>query len=119
MKKVISLLVAICAMVAFSSSATSAEEPKAFAKCKACHKTDSDNSKWTVGPGMQGIGKRLSAAYLEKWLTDPQATFDAGGPEIDALKGGAKFNAKLKMPAIAKTMTPEDRAALIAYLGTL
>ncbi|MBI5186613.1 MAG: cytochrome c [Nitrospinae bacterium] len=119
MKKAISFIVAVFALVAFSSSAALADAPAAFNKCKACHKTDSDNSKWTVGPGMQGIGKRLSKDYLGKWLTDPQATFDAGGAEIEALKKGDKFKTPLKMPSVTKTMTPEDRAALIDYLGTL
>lgn len=120
MKKAISFIVAVFALVAFSSSTVLAgDAPAAFNKCKACHKTDADNTKWTVGPGLQGAGKRLSKDYLGKWLTDPQATFDAGGPEIEALKKGDKFKAPLKMPSVTKTMTPEDRAALIDYLGTL
>ena len=120
MKKVMGLIVAVFALVAFSSSAALAgDAPKAFNKCKACHKIDQDSSAWTVGPGLKGVGARLSAAYLDKWLKDPQATFDAGGPEIEALKKGAKFNAKLKMPAAIKGMSDGDRAALIAYLGSL
>lgn len=120
MKKVMGLIVAVFALVAFSSTAALASDaPKAFSKCKACHKTDADNSKWTVGPGLKGAGARLSADYLDKWLKDPQATFDAGGPEVEALKGGAKFNAKLKMPSAVKGLSDEDRAALVSYLGSL
>lgn len=120
MKKVMGLIVAVFAFVAFSSTAVFAGDPPAsFNKCKACHKADQDGSAWTVGPGLKGVGARLSAAFLDKWLKDPQATFDAGGPEIEALKKGAKFNAKLKMPAAVKGMADGDRAALIAYLGSL
>lgn len=120
MKKIISILVAAGALIVFSNSLVLASEaPKAFKKCKACHKTNADNSKWTVGPGLKGIGKRTSADFLDKWLKDPQGTFDAGGPEIEALKKGAKFKAKLKMPTAVKKLSDEDRKALVGYLMAL
>ena len=48
-----------------------------------------------------------------------QGTFDAGGPEIEALKKGAKFKAKLKMPTAVKKLSDEDRKALVGYLMAL
>lgn len=119
MKKFFGLLVAVFAMVAFTSTNVLAGAPKAWSKCKACHKTNKDNTKWTVGPGLKGVGSRLSAEYLDKWLKDPQATLDAGGPEVDALKAAKKFKAKLKMPAAVKKLKDADRAELVKYLGTL
>jgi len=124
MKKGMGLLTAVFSLVAFSvpmvaSAGLPAGAPKIFKKCMACHSTKYTNAKWKVGPGMKGIGKRLSRAYLEKWLADPQATFNAGGPEIDALKKGQKFKKKLKMPKQAKKLSAAQKKDLINFLLTL
>jgi len=103
----------------FVASVHATGAPKVFKKCKACHKTNKDHTKWSIGPGLKNIGKRVSRGYLEKMLTDPQATVDAGGPEVDLLKKGAKFKSKLKMPKQAKKLSKEDVKALVQYLMTL
>lgn len=120
MKKIIISVIGVCVMAIFLSyPAYASEAPKAFGKCKACHKINADNSSWTVGPGLQGVGKRLSADYLDKWLKDPQGTFNGGGPEIEALKKGQKFKEPIKMPSAVKNLSDEDRKSLVDYLMSL
>ncbi len=130
MKRIIGLMVAVCAMIAFSSASVLAGPPKLAKKCKACHSLKNPGTKWTVGPGWKGIGKRLSREYLEKWLKDPGATFDAGGPEIDALKAGYKAKKKkdlvkkklMMIKNVKKFKLAEDealRTSLIDYILTL
>lgn len=68
--------------------------PRLAMQCRACHSIKNPGTKWTVGPGWKGLGKRVSREYLEKWLKDPGGTFDAGGPEIDALNAGYKAKKK-------------------------
>lgn len=102
MRKIIALMVAGCAMVAFSSTNVLADAPKLAKKCKACHSLKNPGTKWTVGPGWKGLSKRVSKEFLESWLKDPGATFDAGGPEIDALKAG--YKAKKKKDLVKKKL---------------
>lgn len=120
MKKITGLLSIILALFFFAvSPALAGDAPGAFKKCKACHKVNKDNSFWSVGPGLMGVGKRTSREYLEKSLKDPQGLFEAGGPEIEALKQGAKFKSKLKMPKAVKKLTDDDVKAIVDYLMTL
>lgn len=106
-------------LVAYSGHAQAGDPPASFKKCGACHKIDADNTAWTMGPGLKGIGKRTSKAYLEKILKDPQGAFDAGGPEIEALKAGAKFKPKLLMPKAVQGLSADDIKSLVDYLLAL
>jgi cytochrome c553 len=119
MKKIgISLL--LSGILAISAGqAQAGDAPAVFKKCQSCHKTDADNSAWTMGPGLKGIGKRTSKGYLKKMLKDPQGTFDAGGPEIEAIKAGAKFKSKLQMPKAVQGLTEDNIKALVEYLMAL
>lgn len=46
--------------------------PQVFAQiCVSCHALGGAGG--TVGPSLDGVGDRLDAAYLEKWLKDPAA----------------------------------------------
>ncbi len=55
-----------------TSQTPSAPQPKVFQSlCKSCHALDGNGG--TVGPALDGVGNRYDAAYLSRWLTDPQA----------------------------------------------
>jgi len=50
----------------------SSAAPKKFGElCTACHMVNGKGGN--VGPALDGIGKKFDAAYLEKWLSDPQS----------------------------------------------
>ena len=120
MKKVLGALLSCAVFLSFMEiPALAAEAPASFKKCLACHKVDEDNTAWKVGPGLKGIGKRVSREYLEKTLKSPQGTFDAGGPEIETLKKGAKFKSPLKMPKAVEKLTDAEIKELAAYMMTL
>jgi len=72
-------------------------------KCMACHAI--------AGQGMKkypldGVGSKLTAADIKKWLTDPA--------EMEA-KQAVKQPLKMK----AFKLAPADLDALVAYLGSL
>jgi len=46
------------------------QPPKFKTLCVACHSLG--GSGGVVGPALDGVGNRYDAAYLEKWLSDPQ-----------------------------------------------
>ena len=66
--------------------------------CTACHAVG--GSGGTIGPALDGIGTRRDAAWLDKWLVDPQA-----------LKPGTA------MPQLP--MSDTERAELVQYLSEL
>lgn len=120
MKKILGALLFCAISLSFAGTPVlAAEAPASFKKCLACHKVDEDHTAWKVGPGLKGIGKRVSKEYLEKALKTPQGTFDAGGPEIETLKKGAKFKSPLKMPKAVEKLTDADIKELAAYMMTL
>ena len=54
------------------AAAPSAQRPQVFSQiCVTCHALGGLGG--TVGPALDGVGTRLDAAYLEKWLRDPGA----------------------------------------------
>lgn len=118
MKKILVIFLIVGIHLALSSKPVLANDipPKEYRKCKMCHKTDDGQWTVTVGPGLQGIGKRVSREYLEESIKDPQKLFDLGGPEIEALKKQPKFKPKLIMPAVVKNLTDEERKVLVEYL---
>ncbi|MBI5185573.1 MAG: cytochrome c [Nitrospinae bacterium] len=120
MKKILMVFVILgIAQVLTGTLALAADPPKEYKKCKMCHKTDDDQWTATVGPGLKGIGKRASREYLEESLKDPRRLFDAGGPEIEAMKKWPKFKPALLMPGVIKNLTDEERKTLVEYLLTL
>lgn len=55
-----------------ANSTAVAQRPQIFSQlCVTCHSLE--GSGGTVGPALDGVGSRLEAAYLERWLTDPSA----------------------------------------------
>lgn len=75
------------------------KQPQTFKQlCAACHTVQGSGGK--VGPALDGIGARLDADYLEKWLRNPQA-----------VKPGTTMP---KLP-----LTDVQIKDLVTYLGTL
>ncbi len=120
MKKIYGItMVCIMGIIGFGLLAEAADQPRAYRKCKMCHKVHNDQWTITVGPGLKGIGKRASREYLEKSIMDPQGAFDAGGPEIESMKKWPKFKPQLVMPEVVKGLTDDECKILIEYLSTL
>lgn len=80
----------------------SADLPVAPAKfsqlCTACHAIG--GSGGNVGPALDGVGSRFDAAYLDKWLSDPQA-----------IKPGTA------MPQLP--LSDEERAEMVKFLSAM
>ncbi len=60
------------------AAATTAEEALAKYACIACHALDSAEAR--VGPGLQGIGARLSSDEIRQSIIDPNAVITEGFP---------------------------------------
>jgi cytochrome c2 len=41
--------------------------------CQSCHIADYKKDKGYVGPALAGVGDRLTAVWIYKWLKNPQA----------------------------------------------
>ncbi|MBL7976027.1 MAG: cytochrome c [Candidatus Kapabacteria bacterium] len=55
-----------------NNSAVSANSPQVFKDvCVACHSVN--GSGGNVGPALDHVGSKFDAAYLNKWISDPQA----------------------------------------------
>jgi mono/diheme cytochrome c family protein len=73
-------------------------------KCSLCHAIEGKGNKQHP---LDGIGSKLSAADIRKWITDPKSM-------------EASLPAKPKIPMKAyPNLKAEDLDALVAYLGSL
>jgi nitric oxide reductase subunit C len=55
-----------------AASPAAQHQPQVFSQlCTTCHSLEGTGG--TVGPALDGVGARLDAAYLERWLKDPLA----------------------------------------------
>lgn len=76
-----------------------AEVPQKYTQlCVACHKLGGTGG--AVGPALDAVGKKYDAAYLDRWLKDPQA-----------VKAGT---AMPKLP-----LTDAERQELVRFLASL
>jgi len=83
-------------------------------KCKKCHNMD---AKKKVGPGLEGITKKRSDAWMTKWLVDPDKTWEENDAETQAMKKDAgKEAAKKTSMKIGAKLTEADAADIIAYM---
>lgn len=73
-------------------------------KCSLCHAVEGKGNKQHP---LDGIGAKLSAADIRKWITDPKA-----------MEAGLQAKPKISMKAYP-TLKAEDLDALVAYLGSL
>ena len=123
-------LSALVALLASHAGAQSAEEGEVlFKKCKACHQIG-EGAKNRSGPILTGVvGRQAGTVEGYKYSKDVVAAGEAGlvwTPEningwLTDPKGFLRSttgNAKAKTKMTLKIKSAEDRAALIAYLGT-
>ena len=85
-------------------------------KCSACHNI---TEKLKVGPGLAGISKRHSDAWLEKWISNPQAVWEENDPETAEMKSRVKDGTKRDKTKMKIKMNSKDIPDLIEYLKTL
>lgn len=83
--------------------------------CAHCHYTTSERSP--VGaPGLKGVTKRRSLAWINQWLQGPEAF---AATDETAKKVIAANPTGLIMPAYPEMKNAQNRADIIAYLKTL
>lgn len=85
--------------------------------CKSCHDT---GDKKKVGPGLKGVTDRQPKEWIEKWLADPQAVWDANDEHVQGLK--KRMNKEGKPKTVHKPpveLIPEQITDLIDYLATI
>jgi cytochrome c551/c552 len=82
----------------------SAEEGKLLFEergCRGCHAVDADDHSVSPRvPHLAGIGSKVKAAWLDRWIADPKT-----------------YNPTAAMPRVA--LTDDERHAVVAYLLTL
>jgi mono/diheme cytochrome c family protein len=113
------ILAAIAVAFTFGTTAAAqAPDPKVAAqgkklyatyKCDKCHMIDGRGSK--KGP-LNGVGAKLSAADIKKWLTSPaemEAKLDKPPKGTDSMANALK----------TKGIEPGEVDALVAYMLTL
>ncbi len=117
MKKLIAVVMTFAFVaVAFAASPASADGAGLFKskKCKTCHNL---TGKKKVGPGLKGVSSKRSEAWLTKWLTDPQATWEENDAETQELKKWKKGRDKAKKTKMKiKKLSPAEISELIAFL---
>ncbi len=117
MSKYLGVVFAFILAISFASTGVASADGASLwksKKCKNCHKM---TAKKKVGPGLAGVTKRRSEAWLLKWLQDPQGTWAANDAETQELKKWAKGadkrkKTKMKTPKISEAEAKE----LIAYM---
>ena len=80
------------------------------AKCAACHTIGGGT---LVGPDLDGVSTRREAAWLTRWIAEPDLMLAEGDPiAVDML---AEFN-DIPMPNLS--LTDLEVTSLVAYLGS-
>lgn len=80
--------------------------------CLYCHTNNEDN---TIGPSLEGIGERRSAAWLNGWLKSPREMIEKDEDAKD-VRDNSKYN--MAMPTLPIMQDDVKRADVIAYLLT-
>lgn len=104
MKKTALKAAALAISLTLSATAAWSAEPRGrelagSLGCIGCHKIEGKGG--SVGPALDGVGKRMSADQIQKILVDPKAK-----------------NPKSSMPSY-KHLPQEDLKALAGYLSSL
>ncbi len=89
-------------------------------KCKICHKL---TEKKKVGPGLKGVTKKRSEAWLIKWMTNSQKTWEENDAETQEMKKWPTMYGKKSRDGKPKTkmkgygkLSDQEVADLIAFL---
>jgi len=109
------LLAVLCLFGQGTAMAADAKAGKVIfdAVCSHCHRTDYDDK---FGPGLGGIKDRVSDAWLDAWLQDPEAMVKTD-EYAKALRESNDYG--MTMPQIPAMKDPKSRADVIEYLKTL
>ena len=105
------ILLGTAVMLIGCSGALSAQDVKkgeqvyAAQKCSTCHQIAGKGNK--ANP-LDGVGKKLSADDIKKWIVDP----------VEMTKA-SKSTKKPPMPAKYKALPAADIDAMVAYLASL
>lgn len=122
MKKIGLVVLSLCLTLVFAVSTPAfaagdaAKGEEYFQKkCKACHKLD---EKAVVGPGLKGSVTRHTDAWLKKWITDSQKTWEENDEETKKLKTWkpGKDTAPKTSMVVKPAPTPEEADDVIAFL---
>ncbi|MDH5541405.1 MAG: cytochrome c [Nitrospinota bacterium] len=119
MKTLITLVTTLLFLFTFSASAKADPmkgEELFKKKCAACHNI---NDKAKVGPGLAGITKRHTDAWLTKWIADPQAVWKENDKETQELKSRMKDGAKRDKTKMKLKIDSNSIPDIIDYLKTL
>jgi mono/diheme cytochrome c family protein len=110
MKKLLPLIfIALCLLPRPALAQTPEEGAAIFQqKCTGCHTVGGGN---LAGPDLQGVTTLRDAAWLTRWMMQPDVVLAEGDPIAAELL--AQFN-NVPMPNLA--LTEADAAALLAYL---
>lgn len=95
----LTLALAFLSSAAFAADSARGRELVNSLGCKGCHKVEGKGG--SVGPALDGVGKRLSADQIQKKLLDPKTT-----------------NPKSTMPSY-KHLPQDDLKAVVGYLSSL
>ncbi len=113
--------VTVAASLAFASAAHADAakgealfNDKAAAKCTVCHSF----GKKVVGPDLTGTGGRHSKAWIVKWLTDTQGTWQGDDPETADLKKRQGKEGKPKPAHMTPKLSAEQAGDLADFLMT-
>jgi len=83
--------------------------------CIHCHRTDYESS--AVGaPGLKGVFERHDAAWIETWISGPEA-FSKTNSDAKDLIGSNPYG--LIMPTLPEMQVEENRKDIMEYLKSL
>ncbi|MBI5179315.1 MAG: cytochrome c [Nitrospinae bacterium] len=88
-----------------------------FGGCANCHRT---NDQKLVGPGLAGVSKIHTEAWLKKWLKDPKKTWEENDAETQEMR--KRLGEEKKSSPGMKLMHPledEEVDGLVEFLKTL
>jgi mono/diheme cytochrome c family protein len=88
-----------------------------FGGCSTCHRVNADK---LVGPGLAGVSKIHSDAWLKKWLKFPEKTWEENDPETAEMRArlgeGKKSKPGMKL---VREFSDEEIDALVDFMKTL
>lgn len=94
----------MAALPAFAQDVARGQQVFAEQKCSLCHSIGGKGGKVS---SLDGVGSRLKADEIEKWITDPKTMAEK-----------AKSTKKPPMKAYTN-LSKQDLQALVAYLASL
>jgi cytochrome c len=114
------LTAAALVAIGFAAPVSAADAPAAFTACKACHKVEAGAN--SIGPSLFGVAGAKAGTVSASFKFSPALT-GSGKTWDDATLAAYLANPKDAIPGnkmvFAGVKSPDDIAAIIAYLKTL